>query len=233
MRRNLLLAALCVVVSVGAANPGRMPVLVELFTSEGCSSCPPADRLLQRLDRQTIVLSEHVDYWDQQGWKDRFSSHVFTERQEAYARQFTLDAPYTPQMVVDGAAQFVGSDVRRASAEIDQAAGRPKVGLRITRAATGVWVESDPVPSAADVMLAVADDGDASQVAAGENKGLDLRYVAVVRSLRKIGSVKRGASFGGQVALPAATASQRIVVFLQEPGQARISGAAMLAAGGV
>ena len=233
MLRNLLVAASCVVLSAGAANPERMPVLVELFTSEGCSSCPPADRLLQRLDPRTIVLSEHVDYWDQLGWKDRFSSHAFTERQESYARQCGLDGPYTPQLVVDGAAQFSGGDARRAAEEIDKAGRRAKADIRIVRSERGVRMEISGAPNAADVMLALADNAAESQVAAGENKGVDLRHVAVVRSLRKIGSIKRGGSFATEVGLPAGAATQRVVVFLQESGQARVSGAAMLAAGGV
>ena len=233
MLRNLLVAVSCVVLSAGAANPERMPVLVELFTSEGCSSCPPADRLLQRLDPRTIVLSEHVDYWDQLGWKDRFSSHAFTERQESYARQFGLDGPYTPQMVVDGAAQFSGGDARRADEEIDKAGHRPKADIRIVRTGRGVRVEISGAPNGADVMLALADNAAESQVAAGENKGVDLRHVAVVRSLRKIGSMKRGGAFDREIELPAGAATQRVVVFLQEPSQARVSGAAMLAAGGV
>src|SRR5580658_6565078 len=114
MLRGLLVAASCIVLSSAAAGPERVPVLVELFTSEGCSSCPPADRLLGLLDSQAIVLSEHVDYWDTLGWKDRFSSPAFTERQSSYAHSFGLDSPYTPQMVVDGAAQFTGSDAHQA-----------------------------------------------------------------------------------------------------------------------
>src|ERR1700722_18582587 len=100
MLRNLFLTASCMVLSAVAADPQRAPVLVELFTSEGCSSCPPADRHLEQLDSQVIVLSDHVDYWANQVGKDRFSSPPFTERQDVSARQFGLDEPYTPQMVV-------------------------------------------------------------------------------------------------------------------------------------
>jgi len=230
--RHLLVAAACVMLSSGAAIPGRQPVLVELFTSEGCSSCPPADRLLQQLDSQAVVLSEHVAYWDHLGWKDRFSSHVFTARQEAYARQFGLDSPYTPQMVVDGAAQFVGGDARLAAGELGKAAGRPKTEIHLTRTGAGIRVEIHGPPKDADIWLAVADDKAASQVAGGENKGRDLLHVAVVRSLRKIASIRRGGTFAGDVELPAGAAAQRVVVFLQEPGQARVLGVAMLSAGG-
>jgi hypothetical protein len=230
MVRSLLLAALCIVASAMAANPERAPVLVELFTSEGCSSCPPADRLLERLDPQAIVLSEHVDYWDQLGWKDRFSSPAFTERQQLYAHQFGLDSPYTPQMVVDGAAQFVGGDAHSASVEIEKAADHPKAHINLARSGAGVRVEIQGAPKEADIWLALADNSGSTKVAAGENKGHTLTHVAVVRSLRKLGSLKRGGAFSRQVDLPAGAATQRVVVFLQEGGQAHVLGAAMLPA---
>jgi len=230
MFRNLLLAATCLAISTSAADVPRAPVLVELFTSEGCSSCPPADRHLQQLDPYTIVLSEHVDYWNQLGWKDRFSSPEYTQRQEAYAREFGLESPYTPQMVVDGAAQFTGGDRGRAAAEIDKAANRPKATIVLERAEKGVRVDVEAVPHEADIWLALADDSDTTRVAAGENKGRTLAHVAVVRSLRKIGYVKRGGAFSRHVELPSGSGGQRVVVFLQEAGQARVWGAAVLPA---
>ena len=120
-------------------NPtSDVPVVVELFTSEGCSSCPPADALLQKLDAQPysgvrlIVLSEHVDYWNHIGWTDPYSSHTFSRRQDAYGSRFHLDSVYTPQMVVDGAEEFVGNSANDARKAFERAAGSPKVSVRIS-----------------------------------------------------------------------------------------------------
>jgi len=230
MLRNLLLAVTLIVLSADAvADPERAPVLVELFTSEGCSSCPPADRHLTQLDSQAIVLSEHVDYWNDQGWKDKFSSPVFTQRQEAYARQFGLQSPYTPQMVVDGEAQFVGGDTRRAAVEIDKASGRRKATIFLERSGDGVRMDIEGAPGDAEIWLAVADENDVTKVTAGENRGRTLTHVAIVRSIRKIGSLQRGGGFSRRVDLPGAS-GQRVVVFLQQAGQGRVLGVAMLPA---
>lgn len=191
----------------------RRPVLVELFTSEGCSSCPPADELLKKLDRaqpvagaQIIVLSEHVDYWDDLGWRDPYSSHAYSERQDAYAARFGLNTVYTPQMVVDGRFETVGSDERRAIQEIEDAARSEKtaVGLSLERRGKGVQVEVNvsALPAtvdsnSADVMLAFADERDESSVRGGENGGRTLVHVAVLRGMKRIGAVgkNRGSSF--------------------------------------
>jgi hypothetical protein len=209
-----------------AADPSRAPVLVELFTSEGCSSCPPADRILEQIDPHAVVLSEHVDYWNHDGWKDPYSSHLFTQRQESYGRQFAIDEVYTPQMVVDGGAQFNGSDGPRAKTEIDKAQQRPKAKVRLERTAAGVDVSVDDAPRSAVVYLALADNTGTSQVSAGENKGRQLHHVAILRSLKKIGVVKRGESFHKQVEAP--HAGQRLIVFVQDSDMGPVSGAAVL-----
>src|SRR3954462_2451752 len=120
------------------AESGRTPVIVELFTSEGCSSCPPADLLLNHLQQaqpvpgvQVISLSEHVDYWNQLGWTDPFSSAGFSERQKQYANIFRGDGVFTPQMVVDGKSQLVGSDSQKALRAITEAAKAQKAVVNL------------------------------------------------------------------------------------------------------
>ena len=226
----------------------RRPVLVELFTSEGCSSCPPADALLERLDRsqsisgpELIVLSEHVDYWNDIGWKDPYSSHEYSERQSAYAAQFGLGTVYTPQMVVDGHFEFVGGDERRASQAIKKAAELPKAPVRLSlgssdNMATVVHVETGPLPSAtgtqsAGVFLAVADNSDQSQVSGGENDGRTLQHVAVLRKLTRIGTVGASAEFSRDVNLGLKSKNHgnlRIVVIIQEPEVGRVLGAGLM-----
>jgi hypothetical protein len=199
---------------------------VELFTSEGCSSCPPADRLLESLDPQVIVLSEHVDYWDGLGWRDPYSGHANTQRQEAYARGFGIPGPYTPQMVIDGVTEFVGNDARRAMEEIARARSREKIGVHLARSAAGVRVQIDRAVRAADVWLALADNSGTSQVAAGENQGRRLHHVAILRSLRKIGAVKRGTGFAQDIAVP--VDAGRVIVFVQDAGLGKVYGVGVL-----
>jgi hypothetical protein len=226
MLRNILLAGFGASLLAAGADSVRAPILVELFTSEGCSSCPPADRLLESLDPQVIVLSEHVDYWDRLGWRDPFSAHANTLRQEGYARGFGTEGPYTPQMVIDGVTEFVGNDSRRAMDEIARARTREKIGVHLARTASGVHVQIDRAANSAEVWLALADDSATSQVAAGENKGRQLHHVAILRSLRKIGTVKRGAAFEQNIAVPAGTG--RVIVFVQDSGLGKVYGVGAL-----
>ena len=218
------------------AEEPRAPVLVELFTSEGCSSCPPADALLEKLDRlqpipeaRIIVLSEHVTYWDHLGWKDPYSSAVCTARQESYARRFSGQGPYTPEMVVDGAAEFVGRDAGAATAAIRSAAKQPKVAVRLVPAAGGARLEVDPLPGGkrtkSSVYVAVAADSGTSSVLAGENGGRTLHHVAIVRELREVGTVSGRSGYTGEIA---AAAGSRVIAFVEESGNGRVQGAALL-----
>jgi len=230
---------------LSSPSPGESatakPVLVELFTSEGCSSCPPADALLRTLDStqpvsgvQLIVLGEHVDYWDDLGWKDAYSSHAFTVRQQTYADHLRLASPYTPQMVVDGNLEFVGSDRQRANQAFEKARSLPKVTVRISsvkieNGKLRAHIETDPLPSQAEVFMALALDHAQSQVLHGENGGHRLEHVAVVRNLTSIGKTKKGEAFSRDVSLAADSSGvpYRLVAFVQEPNQGKILGAAV------
>jgi hypothetical protein len=180
-----------------AASP-RQPVLVELFTSEGCSDCPPADEVLKELDStqpvagaQAIVLSEHVTYWDHQGWRDPFSLAQMTERQQEYVDRFGLDDGYTPQVVVDGAAQMVGNNsagVTRAVA-VAAAVPKPELVIKDARWQDGVArfsVQGTAAP-VARLVAVLAVDASHSEVLGGENRGRTLHHVAVVRVMKDFG----------------------------------------------
>lgn len=232
--------------------PGPPPVLVELFTSEGCSSCPPADALLGKLDAsqpvqgaRVIVLSEHVDYWNHDGWKDSYSSSFFTSRQENYGRRFRIPSVYTPQMVVDGASQLNGSDATLVSHAIEGARSHFKIPVRISSVSLAnpttlrVRVEVEALPAdfkarKAEVLVAVALDHAESHVMAGENKGRDIRHVAVAVSMDKLGTVDRGRSFDREVAVrlksPGDPANLRVIAFVQEADGGEVVGASVLGA---
>lgn len=238
------LAALLLALATGAAHAQSAavtPVVVELFTSEGCSSCPPADALLRTLDSsqpvagvQLIVLGEHVDYWDDLGWKDTYSAHAFTLRQQTYADRLRLASPYTPQMVVDGKFEFLGSDRDRANQAFAAARGLPKVAVRISalKVENGnlrAHIETDALPANTEVFIALALDHAQSQVLRGENGGHRLEHVAVVRNLTRVGKSGKKEAFSQDVSLPADSSDSpyRLVAFVQEPNQGRILGAAV------
>jgi hypothetical protein len=231
----------------------RAPVVVELFTSEGCSSCPPADALLARLERdqpvgdaEIIVLAQHVDYWNELGWTDPYSSHEASERQSEYAGAFGKDGVYTPQMVIDGRTEFPGGNSNKALDAIAQAAREPKAEVALVRSdsqesangALRLSVRVLKLPKltdgdTADVMLAVTESGLSSDVQRGENAGHKLAHVGVVRKLAKIGSVSASdAPFKAEptVALDKGwrRENMRAVVFLQEHTSLRVVGAVSL-----
>jgi hypothetical protein len=232
--------------SVPAQSPAPTPttVLVELFTSEGCSSCPPADKLLAALQKQQpvanahiIVLEEHVDYWDREGWRDRFSSPTFTQRQNAYAPRLKFDDPYTPQMVVDGKAQFLGSDTSKAVASITQAAQAPKINLNLTQpemngkqiAASVSATAGSDLPHG-DLYAVLVDPTASTEVKSGENGGKHLDHVSVVRSFQRIGKIqdlsKGPVAFKLSAPSDDAAAHMRVIVFAQLPDQGAVRGAA-------
>ena len=185
--------------SPAASSTQSQPVLVELFTSEGCSDCPPADALLEQLDAkqfvpgaQAIVLSEHVTYWDHLGWRDPFSLDDVTERQQQYEERFKLDSIYTPQMVVDGAVQFAGNDKAKLSEAVARAATTPKGQIAIEDAhwadgAAHFSVRGDD-STGATLVAVLAQNATHSVVSRGENAGKTLHHVAVVRAIKEFGS---------------------------------------------
>jgi hypothetical protein len=221
----------------GAANAGngdgqRVPVLVELFTSEGCSDCPPADTLLEKLDRsqpvsdaELIVLSEHVDYWD--------------GSQGAYGVQFGLGSVYTPQMVVDGRFQLVGSDERGAITAIENATKAEKIPVTVTLirwdsdGTATLHVSTGQVPHVVsarplDVLIAAADESDESHVEHGENEGRTLKHVAVLRSLTRVGAIDGSGEFSQEVKVKLHRGGKggklRIVAIVQEAPAGRVLG---------
>lgn len=234
----------------------KTPVVVELFTSEGCSSCPPADELLARLEKsqpipgvEVIALEEHVDYWNSLGWRDPFSSSLFSERQSEYARIFDNDSVYTPQMVVDGKSEFVGSSEWHVLASIIQAGRHAKVqiGVRLANQDSrpespslsvnvdvDAW-KSEGTSDNADVLLAVTEDEVASTIDRGENAGLHELHAAVVRQLKRLGTANARKGFkGNTILMPAGDwklANLRVVILVQEQATGRILGADVLRLG--
>jgi len=228
----------------------RRPVVIELFTSEGCSSCPPADALLKALElkqpvagAEVIALEEHVDYWNQDGWEDPYSAAEWTIRQQEYVSKFKGKGPYTPQMIVDGEREFTGNNTRDALESIRAAAQQQLANVSVTADSGGnpgephfqVHVADMPEPDEkADVWLAITEDGLQANVGAGENKGRTLQHAAVVRSLQKIGSIgsKSQAQFSAdpQVKFKSNWKKEnlRVVVFVQDKKTWRILGAAVV-----
>jgi hypothetical protein len=240
--------------STAKVESQRAPVLVELFTSEGCSSCPPADEVLARLEKeqpvagaQIIALSQHVDYWNNLGWADPYSAAAFSERQGAYSDAFHEDGVYTPQMIVDGRAEFNGSHWEKALDEIATAARSQKASIQLARAESNskadalqlnVRVENPPVATvndSAEVLLAITEGNLRSSVARGENAGRNLNHTAVVRQLTVIGKIEPQGekTFTAAPVINLARDWKRenlhAVVFLQEHGSRRVLGAASIA----
>ncbi len=227
------------------ARAQKTPILMELFTSEGCSSCPPADNWVERLDAaqplagaELIVLSEHVDYWDHDGWKDPYSSAQWTARQKGYVTMLGLSDAYTPQIILDGNVEVRPANAQQTKQSLEKAAGAQMMAVRIGGAAlasgelTGrVEADGGAQKHSGEVYVAVALDKTLTDVLAGENDGKKLTNVAVVKDLVKIGKLEKGKNFDQAFRVklwPGADAgNMRVVAFVQEPGQGKILGAGM------
>ena len=229
------------------SQDSRTPILLELFTSEGCSSCPRADTFLEKLDSvqpvpgaELIVLSEHVDYWNHDGWKDPFSSSSYTDRQDGYKKRFGLKTIYTPEMVVDGASEFLGSDAHSAERALTGVMKSTKIpislsGLSIDASNTlQAHIESEALPASshekeADVYLAVVLHRVESDVLRGENAGHHLAYTNVVQNLKDVGVLRGGQKFSQDVNLKLEPGADkynlRFIAFVQEKHQGRVLGA--------
>jgi hypothetical protein len=250
MRRPLLpflfVAFLATPPMRAGATSATHPVVVELFTSQGCSSCPAADRLLSALASEgigVIPLSFHVDYWNRLGWSDPFSRPEWSRRQEAYAQALGAPTLYTPQVVVDGATEMVGSDELRLRAAIARAAAGPAARLKLTLAPSATSVTVDvaielPATFAGrplELWVALYESGLETAVRRGENGGRTLRNDGVVRALTRAGSIVHGSPgpWRASVSIPIASTwrSQHLGVaaFVQEPRSLAIRGGASLA----
>jgi len=232
-----------------AANSTAKPVLVELFTSEGCSDCPPAEAIAVKMEKQPlsgidlIVLEEHVDYWNHDGWVDPYSSVEWTARQREYVSKVGGNSPYSPEMVVDGETQFVGSNGRAAQQAIEKAASQPETNITISEASadpkdsadfkiTAGKLAGDASAHDVEVWIAVTEDGLHSSVSAGENAGHTLYHSAVLRYLHKVGAAQSSgdAAFTGDAHVKLSSKWNRqnlnVVVFLQDKKTLKVLGVA-------
>lgn len=227
MRRLWLAVATCLGVGgtlaagvAKASDPPARRVVAELFTSEGCSSCPPADALLSELARtrpDVLPLAFHITYWDRLGWPDPFALAAATDRQRSYATVLGLDSIYTPQLVVDGTRDVIGSDRDAVFRALDQAraAAEPPVSLTLTRASDGIAIAvgAGPAGGRATVLLAGYDTAHRTAVAHGENAGRTLTETNIVRAL-----LPAGDWHGAKLALHAPTpAGEHVAAILQAP----------------
>jgi hypothetical protein len=235
-----------IITTADASESVASPVLVELFTAEGCSSCPPADAFLVQLDHQPIqgaqliVLSEHMNYWND-SWPDAFASAQLTARQADYVRALKIHSPYTPQFIIDGITEVRLSDPQAIEHIFRAAAASPKIPVSIASltAESGnpahvggqIKVDGSAQQRKADVYLAIALDRIETKILRGENRGKTLAHVAVVEYLSKVGELKPGQQFAHAFRVPLerglASNDARIIVFVQEPGNGKVVGATL------
>ncbi len=234
MKYRLLLVLLSAAIAGAtiAATPGdKPPTVVELFTSQGCSSCPPADALLAELAGRddVVALAFHINYWDRLGWRDRFATQWGTDRQRDYARSFVRGRVYTPQMIVDGTGDVIGSRIREVNQAIaasqDRAAERLPVRLGWNGGVLTVSLPKRNIPGAADVWAIRYIGARRTKVLRGENGGRTLRDVNIVHQIERLGGWSGEAvEFTLRVARPHPP-GDGIAVLVQRRGPGEILGA--------
>ena len=230
MTRSLreCMAAAAMLCCVAATNAQPRPVVVELFTSQGCSSCPPADAYVGKLSARSdvLALSFHVDYWDDLGWRDRFALAQSVERQNIYARNLRRSSVYTPQLVVDGRDDYVGSDGRAVATALSENRDGVPVGVSVRDSEVLVEIGAQPGVPPSDVMLVAYLRHAVSAIGRGENAGRTLDEFNIVRDIRTLGLWK------GQVETFHVSVSSlppdatNVAVLVQPSGQGPIIGAA-------
>jgi hypothetical protein len=238
----LLIATLGVNCETAAqSNKNPQPIVIELFTSEGCSSCPPADALLGQLSSQRtghavelVLLGEHVEYWDGQGWKDRFSAPVFTQRQYDYVRYLHLATAYTPQVVVDGHLQASGGNATALQRLIAEAAHdeKPSIVSLDKPAPDKFHVSVDGPPGRKMLVLfGITEDNLSTSVHGGENQGRVLNHTAVVRELHALGTTSEAhfeKTFNEKIRSDWKSQDLRAIVLVQDQSTGEIEGAASI-----
>ena len=202
------------------------PVVVELFTSQGCSSCPPADALIRELRKQpnVIPIAYHVDYWNYLGWRDPFSAREWTQRQMAYTRAFNLGSSYTPQIVVSGARELIGSNENAVRAAIEEAAQHGSIAtIKLTLDHGNAVVETNAPRAGLELIVVTTEDGIVTKIERGENRGLTQTNDAIARKLVRIEGIAAGKSTHR-----VETGAQRetVIAMLQDPATLRILAAA-------
>ncbi|MCX2573187.1 DUF1223 domain-containing protein [Pedobacter sandarakinus] len=244
MKRITLIATL--ILSVGLISllnaadkppvPKSSPVVLELFTSEGCSSCPPADALIAKINREfkgeeVFILTYHVDYWNRLGWKDPFSKPAYSARQYQYGDYFKLGSIYTPQLIVNGAAQFVGSDERRLRSELAKNTSsiqNAKLSIddivvdKNTAKVSFSVVDANPND---EIKISLVQKVASSNVLNGENRGLKLSHVQVVRDQQTLPSTAKAKTVLLQLPSTFDPTKYEIIGFVQSSGVGKISGA--------
>jgi len=237
----IVFGAVAMVVGLAPIAMPQQPVVVELFTSEGCSSCPPADAMLTKLSHQRntsianlILLEEHVEYWNDGGWRDRFSAPTYTERQYDYVKDLHLATAFTPQIVIDGHLQASGNNPAQVQEFLLQAAKSTKsaaVTLHLLSPGKLRVTIDNPSRTKMEVLFAVTEDDLTSKVKAGENGGRTLTHSAVVRDLHKVAATS-DEKFDKTVTLPDKSdwkkPDLRAIILVENPSSGEILGAAQI-----